>query len=159
MEIELPIFDSKTRSRLQPKVRKYRIEFDTLKRKFSQLQDNYLQYKNQNKLMGNQSYDRLPENDHVDRIMKQNAALEGAIRTGHETGDIAIDIERNLGDQNIRAKASREKVKRIQGELGESDSILSRMLRREKFNRLIISGICVLLLMVVVIILYFKLIK
>eukprot|EP00826_Nyctotherus_ovalis_P051424 TRINITY_DN6425_c0_g1_i1.p1 TRINITY_DN6425_c0_g1~~TRINITY_DN6425_c0_g1_i1.p1 ORF type:complete len:165 (+),score=48.80 TRINITY_DN6425_c0_g1_i1:392-886(+) len=164
MELELAACDGQTRMKLQPRVRKHRVEFDALKRKFMQLKENYQQQKTQKVLLGAQSYDRLPTDDdkihsHTNRLMKQNEALEGAIRIGHETGNVAIDIERNLGDQNMRAKASREKVKRIQGMLGDSDSIVTRMLKRERLNKLILSGVCVLLVMALAIILYFKLIK
>ena len=42
--------------------------------------------------------------------MKQNTDLEGAKKIMYETNEIAFDVERNLGDQNIRAVSSQEKV-------------------------------------------------
>ncbi len=43
-------------------------------------------------------------------MMRQNNDLQSAIRVGNEAGDIALDIQRNLGDQNARAISSQTKV-------------------------------------------------
>ena len=119
-----------------------------------------MQQKDKETLMGAAIYDetngagnKLLQNDIV---MRQNAALEGAIKVGYETGHVAIGIEQNLGDQNTRALNTRMKVQNIDGMLGESDSIISRMLKREKLNKLILTGLCVLLILAVIVILYFK---
>lgn len=43
-------------------------------------------------------------------MMKQNQDLENARRVGYEAGEVALDIQRNLGDQNARAISSQTKV-------------------------------------------------
>ena len=161
MEIELAVLNSQTKTELQPRVRKYRSDFDSVRRQFLHLQQNYMQQRDKETLMGAQ-LDELGSNnnnkllDHHNMIMQQNIALEGAIKVGYETGVVAVGIEQDLGDQNTRAINTRGKVRSIDGLLGESDSIITRMLRREKCNKLILTGICVFLILGIIIILYVK---
>ena len=156
------IMNQKQKAELQPRVHQNRMEFDKLKRTFHKLKDNYTSQQEREALLG-AHIEKKEENNskallkYKEITQKQNQALENAIRIGYETGEVAINIEQNLGDQNERLKKSRVKVKSIQGELRESDSILIRMLRREKINRLALSGVCVLLIIALMIVLYFKL--
>ena len=165
MEVELAVLNAQTKAELQPRVRKYRSDFDNTRRQFMKIQDKYIQQKDRETLMGAQMEDPSGSAHsskllgHQDVVMKQNAALEGAIRTGYEAGSVAIDIERNLGDQNARAMGTQAKVKGMQGMLTESDSVITRMMRREKLMRLVLSGICVIVVLALIIILYFKLFR
>ena len=108
MEIELAVLNSQTKTELQPRVRKYRSDFDSVRRQFLHLQQNYMQQRDKETLMGAQ-LDELGSNnnnkllDHHNMIMQQNIALEGAIKVGYETGVVAVGIEQDLGDQNTRA--------------------------------------------------------
>jgi hypothetical protein len=164
MEIELAVLNNQAKGELQPRVRKYRSDFDNVRRQFMKSLQNYTQKMNRETLMGAQLDEiNIEKNgrllNHQDMVSRQNAALEGAIRVGYEAGAVAGDIERDLRDQNMRATKTQGKVRSMQGLLGESDSILSRMLRREKCNKLLLTGVCVILLVAVFIILYFKVFK
>jgi len=164
MEIELAVLNSQAKAELQPRIRKYRSDFDNVRRQFMKSLQNYKQKMDRETLMGAQLDDVNVEKNgrllnHQDMVSKQNAALQGAIRVGYETGGVAGDIERDLRDQNMRAIKVQGKVRNMQGLLGESDSILTRMLRREKCNKLLLTGVCVILLVAVLIILYFKVFK
>ena len=160
MEAEVAVVNPEIKFSIQPKVRKYRVDYEVLRRKYSKVHSNYLDQKTRNGLIETETInDNKNLLNHKNTVMQQNAALEGAIKIGYETGTIAMDIERDLGDQNIRAVKSQMKLKSIDGMLGESDTIITRMLRREKLNKLILSGLCVLMILGVIIILYFKLFR
>eukprot|EP01022_Parablepharisma_sp_SALTPOND_P034800 TRINITY_DN9305_c0_g1_i1.p4 TRINITY_DN9305_c0_g1~~TRINITY_DN9305_c0_g1_i1.p4 ORF type:complete len:176 (+),score=28.42 TRINITY_DN9305_c0_g1_i1:2121-2648(+) len=164
MEVELAVLNAQTKAELQPRVRKYRADYDNVRRQFMRLQEKYIQQKDKETLMGAQMEDPTGVHhnkllNHQDMVMKQNFALEGAIRTGYEAGSVALDIERDLRDQNVRAVGSQGKLKNMQGMLGESDSIITRMLRREKLTKLALAGICAILVLALLIILYYKLFK
>eukprot|EP00826_Nyctotherus_ovalis_P011108 TRINITY_DN128_c0_g1_i4.p1 TRINITY_DN128_c0_g1~~TRINITY_DN128_c0_g1_i4.p1 ORF type:complete len:165 (+),score=54.67 TRINITY_DN128_c0_g1_i4:308-802(+) len=164
MEIELAVLNSQAKSELQPRVRKYRSDFDTTRRQVAKSLQLHKQKVDRETLMGAHIDEGNAENNgrllnHQEILARQNAALEGAIRVGYETGAVAVDIERDLKDQNVRAAKTQGKVRSMQGLLGDSDSIISRMLRREKLNKLILTALCVLLLVAVLVILYFKVFK
>ncbi len=57
MEIELAVLNLQTKTELQPRVRKYRSDFDSIKRQFLRVQDNYIQHKDKETLMGAQMED------------------------------------------------------------------------------------------------------
>lgn len=96
---------------------------------------------------------------HEDKMRKQNENLIGATKVIYEAQGVAQDIEINLGDQNTRAQKSQNEVRGMQSLLGESDSIITRMTRRENILKLVLSGIGVLIVMAVLFILYSKLFK
>jgi len=85
--------------------------------------------------------------------------LEGVKRVAYETHGMANNIERDLNDQNIRSKATRANLRTMDGLIGESDSILTRMLRRERIHKSILIIVAILLVLGVIAILYFKVIK
>lgn len=157
----MAVLNAQAKSELQPRVRKYRSDFDSTRRQVAKSLQLHRQKADRETLMGAQVEEGNVENggrllSHQEVVARQNAALEGAIRVGYETGAVANDIERDLKDQNVRAAKTQGKVRSMQGLLGDSDSIISRMLRREKLNKLILAGLCVLLLVAVLVILYFK---
>lgn len=77
----------------------------------------------------------------------------------YETHGMAENIERDLNDQNQRSKSTRANLRTMHGLLGESDNILTRMLRRERLNKSILVIVAILLILGVLAILYFKVIK
>ena len=52
MEIELAVLNAQTKAELQPRVRKYRSDYDSIKRQFLHIQDKYIQQKDRETLMG-----------------------------------------------------------------------------------------------------------
>lgn len=91
-----------------------------------------------------------------DRVRQQNNNLEGAKRVAYETQNVAQGIEMNLNDQNERAMGTHSNVRAMQGLLGESDNVISRMLKREKLNKLILAAVFGLLALGIIMIIYFK---
>ena len=89
-------------------------------------------------------------------MKKQNADLENAKKISYEAHDIAIDVEKHLNDQNVRAVHSQTNAQSIHGMLDESDSVIARMLRRERLNKLILALIVGALVIALIIILYYK---
>ena len=52
MEIELAVLNTQTKAELQPKVRKYRTDFDQTKRVFTQILENSIFHKEKDLVMG-----------------------------------------------------------------------------------------------------------
>ena len=57
MEIELALLTAQTKAELQPRVRKYRLDFDAVKKQFNRMQEKYIQHKEKENMMGAQMAD------------------------------------------------------------------------------------------------------
>eukprot|EP00826_Nyctotherus_ovalis_P020879 TRINITY_DN16631_c0_g1_i2.p1 TRINITY_DN16631_c0_g1~~TRINITY_DN16631_c0_g1_i2.p1 ORF type:complete len:137 (+),score=39.77 TRINITY_DN16631_c0_g1_i2:199-609(+) len=132
METETIVLDSKLKARLQPEVRRHRIDFDSLKRQALSAHEDAKYKEQKDFLLGVNVEDEAVTGKHQDVLRKQNAALEGALRVAYETSSVANSIERDLRDQNIRARETQKKVKELDGTIDESGSIVTRMLKREQ---------------------------
>ena len=124
------MLDTKVKAELQPEVRKYRIEFDSLKRKALSTQEE-AKYKEQKDFLFGVKEDKVEEKS-MDVIRRQNEALQHALRIGYETDNLANDTTRQLRDQNIKATQTRTKTQELKEAIDESDSIVTRMLKREQ---------------------------
>ena len=137
MEIELPILDNELKTKLQPKVRTYRRSFDALKRKVINEHENIKFKKDKDFLIGvhieeNDSWNNSRLGKHQEMIRKQNAALENAMKIGYEVDTTADRIKQELNDQNVKAAGTKGKVKEMTGVIDDSESVITRMLKREQ---------------------------
>ena len=155
------IMSPEQKRELQPKVRKYRMEFDKLKRDFNRASEAFETKTEREKLISTE----LSEDDkdykarllnQQDRLRVQNEQLANATKTMYETDKVSFDIVDGLRSQNILASKTRSKVKNIFNDLGESDTIVSRMLKREKLTKIALSGIMLVCILAVLFILYKK---
>jgi len=158
MESEIFNFEPSKKSEIQPKIRKYRIDFDALKREIKIQNDNFNLLKEKEILYGNSNENEETKSVkakllNTERKMReQNEKLEGAKRTIYETDKVSFEIMGNLESQNQQAAKTRGKVRDVTGNLSESDSIISRMLRREKITQIALAGITGIVILVLLII-------
>ena len=140
MESGIIILSMEQRKNIQPKIRKYRMEFDQLKRSFHKANENFENQRNKEKLMGEVDEESKETEtrllNHQDKLRAQNDLLLNATKTIYETDKISFEIMDGLDRQNTVAGKARGKIKDIFTYLGDSNSIISRMLKREKLNKI-----------------------
>ena len=160
MEAETLVWNANSRRPLQHKVRRYRIEFDQLKRNLHKAFDNYTTKKYNETLFSTkpkeESANLLKYNT---RLSKQNEQLTDATKTLYESDKVSIEIINNLNQQNAQATGTKSKVKTILNSIGESNTIISRMMKREKLVKFALSGIVTIILVAILFILYNKISK
>jgi len=92
-------------------------------------------------------------------MSEQNELLLNLKRTGYEAMDMSSDIEGNMSSNNIKLKGAGGKSREIGDQLGISNTILSRMIRREYFQKIVLSWIIFLVVFVFFYIIYSSLFK
>ena len=163
MENELVMIEAGQKRELQPRVRKYRMELDSIKRELSRAYENYVVQHSKEQLLGS-----LSEGEEVkgskakllnqqEKLRAQNDQLEGAKKAIIETDKVSFEIMDGLDQQNKVAAGTRGKVKEVFAYLGESNSVISRMLRREQLMKFVLAGVMIIVAVAVIYIIYKKL--
>jgi hypothetical protein len=98
--------------------------------------------------------EKLINNEDV--AWKSYDKLEQAKRSAIEMENISIDINRELHGHTEKIKNINSKVTDMNGELVSSNYLLTKMMRRENRNKLIIALISILLIICFIGIIYFK---
>ncbi len=168
METELILASPDEKKTLQPKVRQYSMQLKETKNEFTRASENYLLQQSKEMLMKGTS-PRTPTEleetkgtkaklltTYQEKVQAQNWQLENAKKTIYETDKVSIEIMDNLGNQNVRAAGTRSKVKEVFSYLGESNSVITRMLRREKLTKFALAGIMGIVVMALLFIVYKK---
>jgi hypothetical protein len=153
MEIQ-SITDSKDNISLI--VRNYRICLDQYKKRI---------IKQRETVANNRNLDRLVTNDNTQReklidsdmAWEQLNKIELAKRATIEMEHVSIDICKDLNKQTEAMKGVGHKLTDMNREIRSSNSLISRMMRREHRNRAIITIFSVGFVMTFLVILYFKL--
>jgi hypothetical protein len=95
---------------------------------------------------------KLIENEAL--AYKQQQSLEQAKRVALDIEHQSIGIMNGLEQNNQMLKGVNNKVSNLNNNLDNSNSIMTRILRKENRNKLVIAGFSVLLLTIFSIILY-----
>ncbi|KAG7094338.1 hypothetical protein E1B28_007937 [Marasmius oreades] len=85
--------------------------------------------------------------------------LDNATRIALETETLGADILRNLAEDRERIENSRDTLQRADTSIDRASKTLKNMIRQMYKQRFILSGLGVVLVIVVLVILYFKLIR
>ena len=156
MEDEIIVSNPGTKNGFKQKIHKYRVEFDKLKRTLKKAIDNYETKVNREVILclnDRAGMDAKLLNQQT-RIMHQNDKLTNATKVLYDTDKLSVEIIVGLDQQNKRAAGTQSKIKEISGRLGESDNIISRMMKRERITKVALSGVTMLILIGVMFIIY-----
>ena len=119
------------------KYRNYANEIDKLNKKYLKVQERYIKRKNNDIL----SFDgiEVSANKKAQKMNllenEQNDSIEEIKRKTYEIENTGKNIMTNLNTQNDQMRSVRDNIKGLNGEIDESNGIISRMLRRENRNK------------------------
>ena len=82
--------------------------------------------------------------------------LENAKRMTLEMEQSSIGIMRGLEENNQKLGDVNNKVISLNGELDDSNGIMTRILKKENRNKLVIAGFCIVLTVAFIAIIYYK---
>jgi hypothetical protein len=141
-------------------MRQYNNEVDGLKKKFFKIQDNYNKKKQEDNLVlgtdPNQQNHRLVENE--EQAWNQHSKLEHAKRSVIEMDSIGLEVVRDLKHQTDKMRDIQNKNDSLIHVIDDSNNVLTRMMKRENRNKLIIISASILLVAVFTIILFTKIV-
>ena len=86
----------------------------------------------------------------------QYEKLEKAKRSGYEMESISIDVAKELHGQTEKLKGVKGKLTEMNGEISSSNSLISRMLRREYRNKIVLMMFTIALILIFLAIIYMK---
>jgi hypothetical protein len=135
-----------------------------MKKRFYKIQENYVNKKSQEAFMVDDigdGYNRKNQKqrliDNEEKAWEQHDSLERIKRTTVQTEKISFDIMLNLDQQGNQLKGIRENVLSMNTTVDHSDSLLNKMLKRQHRNKVMIYGLSAFLVILFILILYFKL--
>ena len=140
------------------KYRNYANEIDKLNKKYLKVQERYIKRKNNDIL----SFDgiEVSANKKAQKMNllenEQNDSIEEIKRKTYDIENTGKNIMTNLNTQNDQMRSVRDNIKGLNGEIDESNGIISRMLRRENRNKLIIIIFFVILVIIFILIVMYK---
>ena len=140
------------------KYRNYANEIDKLNKKYLKVQDKYIKRKNNDIL----SFDgiEVSANNKAQKMNlienEQNDSIEEIKRKTYDIENTGKNIMTNLNMQNDQMRSVRDNIKALNGEIDESNGIVSRMLRRENRNKLIIILFSVIIAIIFILIVIYK---
>lgn len=83
--------------------------------------------------------------------------LERAKRQSYEMESISIDVAKELNKHTEKLYDVKDKLKDMNSEISSSNSLISRMLRREYRNKIVLVMFTIALILIFLTIIYFKL--
>ena len=140
------------------KYRNYANEIDKLNKKYLKVQERYIKRKNNDIL----SFDgiEVSANKKAQKMNllenEQNDSIEEIKRKTYDIENTGKNIMTNLNTQNDQMRSVRDNIKGLNGEIDESNGIISRMLRRENRNKLIIIIFSVILVIIFILLVMYK---
>ena len=140
------------------KYRNYANEIDKLNKKYLKVQERYIKRKNNDIL----SFDgiEVSANKKAQKMNllenEQNDSIEEIKRKTYDIENTGKNIMTNLNTQNDQMRSVRDNIKGLNGEIDESNGIISRMLRRENRNKLIIIIFSAILVIIFILIVMYK---
>ena len=146
-------------------LRTYKNDHEQIKKRFLKLQDNYIIKKSQEALITdeineiediggkkNNQKSKLIENEAL--AYKQQQSLEQAKRNALEIEHASIGIMNGLYNNNEMLKVVNNKVHNLNDNLDDSNSIITRIMKKENRNKLIIAVFSIIILIIFGVILY-----
>ena len=143
-------------------------ELESVKKSFNKLQENYIERKSHEALMGDEddldggrkskgthNKNKLIENEEL--AWQQGEKLENAKRGVLEAEGISLGVMRDLNHQTGKLKIITDKVGEMNQEIDESNTIMSRITKNENRNKIIIGVIAIITVLAIILILYFNL--
>ena len=158
IDVEIPSNTTTISQSEKIKYRNYANEIDKLNKKYLKVQERYIKRKNNDIL----SFDgiEVSANKKAQKMNllenEQNDSIEEIKRKTYDIENTGKNIMTNLNTQNDQMRSVRDNIKGLNGEIDESNGIISRMLRRENRNKLIIIIFSVILVIIFILIVMYK---
>jgi len=105
--------------------------------------------------MGHSEDQRSRLLDNTEKMERSSRRLDDGIRMCVETEDIGNDILQNLERDRETITRTRDRLRYTDGNIGKSSRILSGMMRRVIQNRIILAIICITILSVIGLVIYY----
>lgn len=159
MELECEANFGKNSDRLKLKVNNYKNEFRNLKSRFTAQQALYIDKKSEEALQeaiekGNPNFINQD-----DAYYKQTERLEDGKRKIMSVDQSAIEVGKELSIQTDKMKNMDSRLVGLTNSVEESDTIVTRMMKRENKTKLLIFGLIVALAVIFVLICFYQLSK
>jgi hypothetical protein len=137
-------------------IRNYKNGIDSYKKRLSKLKESHTSKRHLDAIliMSETQREKLI---HDDVAWNQLEKLEGAKRATLDIIQTGNEIGRELHSQTEKMGGIKEKLNSMNDEIDNSNSIIRRMMRRENRNKAIIAVFSIGLIIVFLIIMYFKL--
>ena len=135
------------------KVRNYKSEVESLRKKFLKFKENYVNKKNKEDLVFDgidvksnkkAQKQKLIENEQI--AWQSSETLEGMKRKAFEIESVGKEIGRDMDKQGGQMRAMKDKVFQMNEQIDSSDSLMSKMMKRQNRNKIIIGIGAVILL-------------
>eukprot|EP00742_Colponemidia_sp_Colp-10_P003012 GILJ01003214.1.p1 GENE.GILJ01003214.1~~GILJ01003214.1.p1 ORF type:complete len:224 (+),score=27.01 GILJ01003214.1:1310-1981(+) len=157
------------RTKLMPKVTRFRSDLDTLKRDYRRVKTKYISAEGREDLLGlgNRNKDSGVESsdprtrllDTTDRISQSNKRLEESHRLASQTEEVGVAIMSDLRVQRDTLNRARTNLRETDSNLSRTRKILNSMARRIITNKLILGAIILLELLCLGLVIWFKYFK
>jgi hypothetical protein len=138
-------------------VRNYKICLEQYKKRIGKQRETVVNNRNLDLLITTTSETQRQKLIDHDTAWQQLNKIELAKRTTIEMEHVSIEICKDLNKQTEVMKGVQHKLTDVNKEIRNSNSLISRMMRREHRNRAIITIFSVGFIMTFLVILYFKL--
>ena len=155
MELECDANFGKNSDRLKIKIRNYKNEYETVKRRFLKLQEQYIDRKSRDYLN-----DSTRKSIHQQRLIEaeeisynnSNLALDKGIRASHIIEKSAIEVIKDLNNNTNKMKSTDARVLGLMNNIDENADIIEEMNRREARTKYIILATALILFSILVIV-------
>lgn len=154
MEIHLMTSNDSNQSII---LRNFKNGLDQYKKKIKSAKENYsTQQKLETLLVSDKENQKEKLINNEELAWSQFDKLEKAKRTSYEMESISIDVAKELHGHTEKMKGVKGKLNDINGEISSSNSLISRMLRREYRNKIVLMMFMIAMILIFLAIVYMK---
>jgi predicted RND superfamily exporter protein len=154
MEIQLMTSNDNNQSII---LRNFKNGLDQYKKKIKSAKESYsTQQKLESILISDKEKQKEKLINNEELAWNQYDKLEKAKRSSYEMESISIDVAKELHGHTEKIKGVKGKLNDINGEISSSNSLLSRMLRREYRNKIVMLMFLVAMILIFLAIVYMK---
>lgn len=139
-------------------MKNYKNALDQYRKRIKSSKENIITKENLNSILITEK-----ENNHKEKLINneelawgQYEKLEKAKRTTYEMESLSIETAKELNSHTEQIRSVKDKLSEINGEINSSNSLISRMLRRENRNKIVLLMFCIAFILIFLTIVYFK---
>jgi len=144
MEIEVMNLPEQSRRENNQRIRRHRADYEDVKKTFTRTQDTVFDQRDKNRLMGGSRFEdeEIKTNGKYNSLLEvQNRKLENAKKTGYTTLEIASSTNKELYRHTEVLERNKSRLKQMDSDLGESNSLINSIQRKIWHNKLVFYGV------------------
>ena len=138
-------------------IKNYKNGIDSYKKRLNKLKETQQYSKSLDSMLINTAETQREKLINDELVWNQLEKIEGAKRATIEMEHISLEVSKELYSQSEKMGGISEKLKSMNGEIDNSNSLIRRMMRRENRNKAMIAIFSIFLIFLFLTILYFKL--